>query len=559
MQSFFNTLRQFGIGRLTAILGAVGGAVAVLAAVFLHIGAQPQSLLYSNLDLKEASEITTNLSQAGIKYSAQGDGSVIMVNRDDVARARMMLASKGLPTSGSVGYEIFDNAPALGQTELVQNIEQQRALEGELARTIRTLRGISSARVHLVMPKRELFQETADAPTASVVLGLSGSDLTPDQVSAIRNLIAGAVPDLKADNVTVVDDRNHLLAAPGQDDELAGINSAHKNDVEEGYRKRILDIVEGVVGPGAARVTVTADLDPTSTTKEQVQYDPDGQVVRSTSTNSNSDTSANPDNGGQTTASANIPNTQQAPTIATTSANSSKQDSEVTNYEISTTKTTTVTGPGEVRKLSVAVVVDGVTTPAKDGKGPDGYAPRSAEDMQKIHDLVAAAVGIDATRGDQLQVLNVRFSHSALDNAGVGVKSNLFDFDKNDIMRAAEIGVLLVVALLTIFLVLRPLLKFINGGTANYLAAANSGGALAGPGGLQLSAAGGVPMPSITNQVADNIAATGLVPTQEQEQRIDIARIEGQVKASSVKKVSEFVDRHPEESVSILRAWLHDS
>ena len=560
MQSFFNTLRQFGIGRLTAILGAAGGAIAVLAAVVLHVGAQPQSLLYSNLDLKEASEITTNLSQAGIKYEARGDGSVIMVNRDDVARARMMLASKGLPTSGSVGYEIFDNAPALGQTELVQNIEQQRALEGELARTIRTLRGISSARVHLVMPKRELFEQSAEAPTASVVLGLSGSDLTPDQVSAIRNLIAGEVPNLKADNVTVVDDRNHLLAAPGQDDALAGINTAHKNDVEESYRKRIQDIVEGVVGPGAARVTVTADLDPTSTTQEKVQYDPDGTgpIVRSTQTSESKDVNGAADNGGATTATANIPNGTGQAAVGSTTTSQSGTTTETTNNEISTLKTTMVTAPGEVRKLSVAVVVDGITTPAKDGKGADAYAPRSPEDMQKIHDLVAAAVGIDAQRGDQLQVVNVRFSHSALDNAGVGVKSNLFDFDKNDIMRAAEIGVLLVVALLTIFLVMRPLLKFINGSGAGYLSAANSGGALAMPGGGQMALGGGMSMPSLGNHVADNIAATGLVPTVEQEQRIDIARIEGQVKASSVKKVSEFVDRHPEESVSILRSWLHE-
>ena len=366
MESFFNSLRQFGIGRLTAILGAAAGAAAVLAAIILHVSAQPQALLYSNLDLKEASEITTNLSQAGIKYEAKGDGSVIMVDRDEVAKARMMLASKGLPTAASVGYEIFDNAPALGQTEFVQNLDNQRALEGELARTIGTLRGISSARVHLVMPKRELFSDEAEQPTASVVLGLSGSDMNGDQVAAIRNLIAGAVPNLKADNVTVVDDRNHLLAAPGDDGLMSGAGAQHKNEVEDNLRKRIMDIVEGVVGPGAARVTVTADLDPTSTTKEQVQYDPDGQVVRSTSTNSNSDTSADPNAGGQTTASANIPNTQQAPSIATTSANSSKQDSEITNYEISNvTKTTTVTRarPGP-ESWPYRVVVDDVRKPS---------------------------------------------------------------------------------------------------------------------------------------------------------------------------------------------------
>ena len=195
------------------ILGIAAGLAGVLGAVFLHVGAQPQSLLFSNLDLKEAGQITQALDQAGIKYQSQGDGSTIMVNRDEVAKARMLLAGKGLPTQGSVGYEIFDNAPALGQTEFVQNLNNQRALEGELARTIRSIRGINSARVLLVMPKRELFQDEAQQPTASVVLGISGNDLNGDQVRAIRNLIASAVPNLKPDKVTVVDDRNHLLDA----------------------------------------------------------------------------------------------------------------------------------------------------------------------------------------------------------------------------------------------------------------------------------------------------------------------------------------------------------
>eukprot|EP01042_Synura_sphagnicola_P016966 gene16966-21446_t len=225
-----------------------------------------------------------------------------MVNRDDVAKARMMLAGKGLPTAGSVGYEIFDNAPALGQTEFVQNLDNQRALEGELQRTINTLHGISSTRVHLVMPKRELFTETAPQPKASVVLGLAGNNLSGEQVAAIRNLVAGAVPNLKPTDVTVVDDRNHLLAAGGDDDSaLSAAGVARKNEVEEQLRKRVTDIVEGVVGPGAARVMVTADIDQTSTTQEKVDYNPDGQVVRSTSTNEGTESSTSPDSSGATT------------------------------------------------------------------------------------------------------------------------------------------------------------------------------------------------------------------------------------------------------------------
>lgn len=538
------------------ILGIAAGIAGVLGAVFLHIGAQPQALLFSNLDLKEAGQITQALDQANIKYESRGDGSTIMVNRDEVAKARMMLAGKGLPTQGSVGYEIFDNAPALGQTEFVQNLNNQRALEGELARTIRSIRGIDSARVLLVMPKRELFQDEAQQPTASVVLGISGSDLNGDQVRAIRNLVASAVPNLKPEKVTVVDSRNHLLAAGDETDAALGVGAAqHKNEVEESLRKRVKEIVEGVVGPGAARVTVTADVDQTATTQEKIQYDPDGSVVRSTSTSESTDKSTSPDSNGLTTASANIPNGNPAAPGASTSGNQSGSTTETTNYEVSKTTTTTVTQPGDVKKLAVSVAVDDSVTPSKDGKTPDAYAKRSADDMQKIDALVKAAIGYDQARGDQVQVINVRFNHNVGDTVGgVAAKAPLMDFDKNDIMRGAEIAVLLVVALLTVFLVARPLMKFINSGPTTYLSAANSGGQLAMPAGAGAPAmAGGAPAGA-----AIAAPATAMVPTVE-DTRIDIARIEGQVKASSVKKVSEFVERHPEESLSILRGWLHDS
>ncbi|MFT4091933.1 MAG: flagellar basal-body MS-ring/collar protein FliF [Asticcacaulis sp.] len=547
MESF---LKQFGIGRLAAIAGVAIGVVAVLAAVMLNMGGKPQALLYSNLDLKEASEITAALDQAGIKYQAKGDGSTVMVDRDQVASTRLMLASKGLPTAGSVGYEVFDNAPALGQTEFVQNINNKRALEGELARTIASLKGINSARVHLVMPRRELFQEEAAQPTGSVVVGLAGQDLTGEQVRSIRNLVAGAVPGLKASNVTLVDDKNRLLAAGGEDDPLLGAAGAEKRtEIEENLRRRVKEIVEGVVGTGAARVTVTAELDMNSITREQTQFDPDGQVVRSTRTTSATDTSTEPSPDGLVTAEANIPGDVNAQPGAGVNGSSSDQADELTNYEISNTRTTEVIMPGGIKKLAVAVVVDGVLTPPANGNGDAAYAPRSAEDMQRLDQLVKAAVGFSADRGDTVEVLNVRFNHDAgVAAGGTLATAGMFDFTKDDIMRAVEMLVLALVALLIIFFVARPMLKYIN--------QANTAGtpALAGPGGGTVALAG----PAGEGAA---IAYAGGDPSQPREidTRIDIARIEGQVNASSVKRVSEFVDRHPEESISILRAWLHET
>jgi len=554
LESLFATLKAYGIGRISAILGAMAGVAAVFALIFLNTAGAPQSLLYSNLDLKEATEISSALEQAGIKHEMKGDGSTVFVKRDEVATARMMLASKGLPTQASVGYEIFDNAPALGQTEFVQKIDRQRALEGELSRTIRSLRGISSARVHLVIPERDLFSDTVAAPSGSVVVGLSGGALTPDQIAAIRNLVASAVPNLKADSITLVDDRNRLLAAGGDgQDGLDPTGAGRKSEIEDILRKRVLDIVQGVVGPGAARVMVTADINPTARTKEEVRYDPDGQVVRSTQTGEQTDRNSDGTNGGVTAAN-NIPGGAGAG--AGSNVNESGETNETTNYEISSTKTTEITAPGELRKVSVSVAVDHIATPAKDAKSQPTYAARSAEDMKRIEDLVRAAVGYDAQRGDQMSVVNIRFNAPAL-GAGTTAAPPLLDFTKNDIMRGIEILILLILGLLTIFLVARPLLKYIKGDVVV------EGGKLIGPGGVILGPAGvnGViqtadgPVVAMLNEKGEEV----YVPATEMDQRIDMARIEGQVKASSVKKVSEFVDRHPEESLAILRSWLHES
>lgn len=542
MGGFTAALQRFGVGRLAAVLGVAAGVAAVLVAVMLRMGQAPDALLYSNLDLKEAGDITASLEQAGIKYKTQGDGSTIMVNRDDVGTARMMVASKGLVTTGSVGYEIFDNQSVLGQTEFQQNLNEKRALEGELGRTILSYRGISSAKVLIALPRREMFASATGDPTAAVVVGVGGRALTGDQIQAIRNVVASAVPGLKPEKVTVTDTANRTLAAgSGEEGFSAASAQDSKNATEAQLQARILDIVEGVVGPGAAKVQVTADIDHSRSTTQEQKFDPDGQVVRSTSTNGSEKTDTTGDPSGGTTATNNIPG-GAAPTT-TPAGSSDKANTETTNYEISNTTTTTIKEAGQVQKLAVAVAIDGVWTPAKDGKGEPTYAPRSAEDIAKIDALVKAAIGYDQQRGDQVKVENAKFSHDTSAAGGTETGSALLDFDKNDIMRGVELLVLLVTGLLLIFFVLRPLLKTANTTGVPALAGAAAGG----PGVTQLQT---VMVDGVPQLVA---------PQSDMDQRLDIARIEGQVKASSVKKVAEFVENHPDESTAILRGWLHDT
>ncbi|WP_395674241.1 flagellar basal-body MS-ring/collar protein FliF [Phenylobacterium sp.] len=550
MGQFIGALQRFGIGRLAAILGIGAGVAAVLVAVTMNLG-EPKALLYANLDLKEAGSITQALDQAGTKYEVKGDGSTILVPRDEVAATRLMLSSRGLPTAGSVGYEIFDESNTLGQTDFVQQLNRQRALEGELARTIRGLEGVNAARVHLVLPKRQLFDEEGDQPSAAVNIGVGGREPSAEQVRAIQNLVAGAVPNLKPDRVTVVD--QHAKTLSGGETGMAAEADGRKSEVEQRIAKQVKQLVEGVVGPGKARVNVTADLELARVTVQQETFDPDGQVIRSESTTDENARENEPQTTGQVSAAANIPGGPGADVNNTSSA-SGRQES-TTNYEISKTVRTEVQEPGQVKRLSVAVAVDGATAPAgADGK-PGAYTARSAEEMQRIEQLVRTAVGFNQERGDQVSVINVRFPSDAT-AGGVEAANPLMGFDKNDIMRGAELGVLVLVALLMMLFIVRPLLKGAMGG-GGAAAGGAAAMALAAPQVAQLAMSpDGQPMQIAGQAGGGNLALPG---PGELDQKIDIARIEGQVKASSVRRVSEFVDKHPEESVSILRGWLHET
>jgi flagellar M-ring protein FliF len=547
LNQFVGMLQRFGIGRLAAILGVAAGLAAVLAAVFMNLG-QPKALLYSNLDLKEAGTITAALDQAGVKYEVKGDGSTIMVPRDEVASTRLMLSSKGLPTAGSVGYEIFDNANALGQTDFVQQLNRQRALEGELSRTILALDGITSARVHLVLPKRQIFEEEAEQPSASVSIGVGGREPGGEQVRAIQNLVAGAVPNMRPDRVTVVD--QHAKTLSGGETGMAAEADGRKSEVEQRIAKQVKTMVEGMVGAGKARVNVTADLDLARVTTQEERFDPDGQVIRSESTTEENARENDQSGSGQASVAANIPGGPGGET--NTNTNTSGRADSTTNYEISKTVTTKVEEPGTVKRLSVAVAVDGATAIGKDGK-PGAYTPRSAEEMQRIEQLVRTAVGYNQDRGDQVSVINVKFP-TVDSGEGVVSASPLMGFDKNDIMRAVELGVLALVGILMIFFVARPLL---GGG--------KKGGAMGGGGGSLVGPAGQVTRVVMNSDgQAMQIGADGSQlalpgPDDGANARIDMARVDGQVRVSAVKKVSEFVERHPDESVAILRSWLHET
>lgn len=541
MNGVFDFILKAGPTRLYAALGIAAVVAALLFSLVLRMGGEEKSLLFAGVDMREAAEITQRLEQAEIPYELRGDGSSIFVARSRVLEARMMLSAEGLPSQGSIGYEIFDNPDALGQTQFQQNINRLRALEGELARTIASLDGIASARVHLVLPERQLFARQQEQPSASIVLQLRRDGLTPGQVRAIRNLAASATPGLSTNRVTIVDEAGALLAAPtSEEGAVAEGVDARQVAVEERIRNTVTDIVEGVVGAGNARVQVSAEMDFSRVSETSERFDPEGRVVRSTTTSEEISTDGSTPRGA--TAAANLPDAGGNPAGAGSAAENSTSQ-ETVNYEISRTTRTEVSEGGRVRRLSVAVAVDGVLTPGEGENAPPQYAPRSAEEMQRLTQLVRSAVGYNEQRGDIVEVVNTQFARPVQTVAAGADEPGMLGFLGDlDVMRIVEIVAALIASLAFVFFVLRPLIGgLIRGGGAGAPAQAP---ALAGPNGA----------PALAGP-----AGAAALPASEFEPSIDIAQIHGRVRASSVKKVAEVVEQHPDESVQIIRGWLNNA
>ena len=529
-----------------ARFGVMAGVAAALTAFFLYaagvISSPPKSILFSGLEPRDAAAVTAKLDGMSVPYDVKADGGTVLVPADQVTKLRMQLAQDNLPAAG-VGYEIFDKSDSFGTTAFVQNINRLRALEGELARSIQTIEGIESTRVHLVIPERQIFARDQQTPSASVVLKTRGT-LGHGQVQAIQHLVAAAVASLTPDRVAVVDDKGSLLAG-GEDKQ--GVDEASDNqeqlitDFEERLRQRVESMVASVVGRGHVRAQVTANLDYNRTSETSETFDPDSKVVRSTST---VEQNATDSNGASPMSVTNaLPAGQPAPNQADQNKSSSGRTEETTNYEISRTTKTSTVDRGTVKKLSVAVVVDGSTDGGK-------YAPRSAQEMKQIDALVKSAIGYDAGRGDQVQVVNMPFARVDT-SIGTPPPAPLLGLDGSAWFKIIEAAILSVTAILIGLFVMRPLI-------ARMFAPLSLGSVAPAQIAHGSPVAGQLPAPAMPGtEVAVQPGAPPALAPPRGESMIDISRIEGQVRESSVKKVGEVVQSHPEEALAILRSWLH--
>ena len=556
------------IAAALVVVALVGGGLGVL---MLQGGAASKKLLFSGLDLEEAAAISQKLDTAGVNYSLEGGGSSIFVDAAKVEDARMMLSEQGLPTRGSVGWEIFDKSDALGETQFVLNIKKLRAMEGELERSIASYDLVQSAKVHLSIPEKPLFQANSERPKAAVVLKLAGSMMPNEKVRAIRNLVASQVPGLDVNAVTVTSTDGRLLAA-ASDDGSTGMGGGAGTDerrsaMEDSYRKKVLDVIENIAGPGAAKVTVSIDADFNKVTQSSEKYDPESRVVRSETTMENTENNRDLQPGDQTSVANNVPTgAQPAPTSQPTSQKDASRNESTINYEIDKTVRTEVIEGGAVRRLSVAVALDQVRVPGKDGAAPT-WQDRTPEEIARVTALVKSAVLFDEKRGDVVTVESTAFARPDTGLDG-GEAPGPFEFDKFDLVRIGEIFALVLTALALVFFVLRPLvaglfskpdqeelppeiLKLKGAKRAKAIAAHQQAVLV-----MQRQMAEGES--SSGNMTLPSSTAVGFdLPSPERlDAGIDVARISGQVKASSIKKISEVVSSHPDESIAIIRSWL---
>lgn len=545
MEKFYSNLRALGAVRL-AMLGGIGLAVLVAVALVAGVGLRPQmTTIYSGLDPAEAGRVVAEIEGMGIPVSVGFDGSVVSAPAADVARIRMALAEKGLPAAGGIGYELFDGENGLGLTSFMQRMNRLRAMEGELSRTVQTLSGVAAARVHLVLPDREAFSSTAPTPTASVVVRMRGAaPLERSRAHAIRHLVSSSVPGLSPTAVTVLDASGEVLLSEDSGSMGEATSGGSRASFEARMVRNVEKMLAARLGPGNVRVQVSAEMDLRREVTRSRRFDPDGRVIRSTQTVEERQKSTDGEADMPTTVEQNLP--EAALLSGTTGAgnsSSSERTEETVNYEISTVESEVVREPGELKRMSVAVLVN--EAPVTDANGEVTWQARTPEELEAIGNLVRSAVGYDEGRGDVVAVESLRFVDLALSTEFP--EPSFGDMISQNLGTILKWTVLAVLAGMLILFVLRPLV--------GRVAAAGEPEVVAGAQASGTAAAGATD--SSSQEAAENGegAEAGEAGSAGGSQPITIpSRGDEDVLA----QMRSAVDAAPDEALAAVRAWLRE-
>jgi len=440
------------------------GSVAGIITVSKWANQPDYAVLFSDLSPTDSSAVIERLKSQKVKYEIRGDGTTIAISPPEVVHElRISLAGEGVPKGGVVGLELFDQAN-LGATNLQEKIKFQRAIQGELERTINSIDGVLSSRVHIVQPEKSVFAKRGAVPTASVMLRLRGeSELGKKQIKGITNLVAGSVEGLARESVTIVDTFGNLLTASEDGVESLGVEATrlqYQQEVERGYVQRIEQMLVRVLGPNRAVARVTADLDFSTNERQEESYDPSGQVIRSE--RAISEGAGSQARGGVPGVVSNLSNTPDLLAPKGLGNDSSSRSEQVKNYEVSKAITKSSSPRGKLVRLSVAVIVDGAreevpVTGETDIAPAKLFKPLESDMLAQIESTVKSAVGFDSARGDTVSVENIPFFEPSDEVAKEMDKKATQDLIFNILFRAGPVLFLI----LFFFVIVRPLVRFL--------------------------------------------------------------------------------------------------
>jgi len=545
VNNLLDTIRKFGIVRAVALAGVALGVLGAFLMLELHgVSTSRMTLLVSDLDPHSFQQAIEELDRRKIPYRMDESGGQIFVSNADVNAARATLTKAGLSITGTTGYEIFDRGNDFSTTDFDQQVKLTRALEGELARTIQSVRGITHARVHLVLPHREPFVRERREAQASVMLTLAGrQSLSAEAAQSIVDLVAAGVPGLKPQNITVVDSNLHLLVQAGDADDPR-LRSMQAEDIRHKTELRLSQGVEQMLerslgaGHVHAEASIRMNFDKVNETSER--FDPDSPVIRSTqNVTSNNKTT---EHGAPVSLQNNLPNADAG---SQASGSQEGRQEETTNYEITKTVRAIVHDQPEVERITLAVMVDGADDISADGK--HAWKPRDQAELDRIERLVKTSIGFDEKRGDKVEIVSMPFVTSVEEpETGAGEPPGV---ERGKLMKTLQTVAFSVVGIGVILFTARSVFAGLTRPPAAIAVRGPTGEQLvAGSNGLSLE------HQAVTAGAGGKADETEAAP--EDDEMVSLTRIHGQMRSSSIRKVTQLVDRYPEATLGIIRAWI---
>ncbi|CBI76158.1 Flagellar M-ring protein [Bartonella clarridgeiae 73] len=543
LSSSGNALHKLGAKRLIA-LGIIGLTLfgTILFSSF-YLTRPVYETLYVGLSRDDVNRMGMALGEVGIAFDVSADGSTVQVPVGQAEQARMFLAEKGLPTSNNAGYELFDNMGSLGLTSFMQEITRQRALEGEIARTIQVVQGVKAARVHIVLPDKGSFRKANQKPTASVVIRTNGG-FAVESAQSIRQLVAAAVPSLEASSVTVMDTRGQLLASGvdamnGTSMMMASLEQQVASQIDANIRKQLVPYL----GLDHFQTSVQVVLDTDRRQTNETVFDPESQVVRSVRSVRDQADSQNNRNSDAVGVEQNIPQEEIANGSGERSTDKKDRREETTNYEINSKTISTVSDGYSVKKLAVAIVVDRARLTLPDSTKPTSESALN-EEINRIQQMVATAAGLDPKRGDIINVTAVDFiGHTESDM--IPVQMPLWKL-LSRYTSALINGVALVIAvLLILFLGVRPLMREMREGKK---ALENSKNAMADLENI----------PALEHQYQANAEFSGITGTSD-DTHDALHNLRNRMRVPPQNRLEQMIAMDEERFAGVLREWINDT